>query len=421
MRRLTVKNFSVIKDATLDFRGINVIIGPQASGKSLLCKLASFCLDIASNAIDAISDDVPLKSFKEQAKENFNRWFPVNAWGKEKFEIIFESGPYSVSITRTSYKGSKGDKIRLTVCPPFCGVYEEALREVRSLIERAKSKQGREDDDFRPWQVRELASKRITAMFGESEPLFQTYIPAGRAFFTTYGKAIALFESGSLDPVTSNFGKMVEWIFNENYYVPDRNKNALRLFDEIQYRILKGRLHSKRDTLSFETEDGRTLSLAHLSSGTQEALPLLRSLRTTLVGGPNRTVFAEEPEVHLFPNAQLEIVKLFCWLANMHRQKSCWVLTTHSPYILTAFNDLIKAGQVAKARPKKTAEIEKIVSRDYWVKEGDFAAFAFDGRDGILKPILDPETALIDGGILDSISATIGAQFEQMLEIQYES
>ena len=42
MRKLTVKNFSVIKDATLEFGKITVLIGPQASGKSLLCKLTYF-------------------------------------------------------------------------------------------------------------------------------------------------------------------------------------------------------------------------------------------------------------------------------------------------------------------------------------------------------------------------------------------
>jgi predicted ATPase len=42
MRKLTVKNFSVIKEAELEFGKITVLIGPQSSGKSLLCKLAFF-------------------------------------------------------------------------------------------------------------------------------------------------------------------------------------------------------------------------------------------------------------------------------------------------------------------------------------------------------------------------------------------
>jgi len=35
MRKLTVKNFSVIKEAELEFGKITVLIGPQSSGKSL--------------------------------------------------------------------------------------------------------------------------------------------------------------------------------------------------------------------------------------------------------------------------------------------------------------------------------------------------------------------------------------------------
>jgi predicted ATPase len=42
VRKLTVNNFSVIKHAELEFGKITVLIGPQASGKSLLCKLAYF-------------------------------------------------------------------------------------------------------------------------------------------------------------------------------------------------------------------------------------------------------------------------------------------------------------------------------------------------------------------------------------------
>ena len=51
MRKLTVRNFSVIKEAELEFGKITVLMGPQASGKSLLCKLVYFLskeiLDIA--------------------------------------------------------------------------------------------------------------------------------------------------------------------------------------------------------------------------------------------------------------------------------------------------------------------------------------------------------------------------------------
>jgi predicted ATPase len=54
MRKLTVKNFSVIKDAELEFGKITVLIGPQSSGKSLLCKLAYFFGQIVPEAVNGL-------------------------------------------------------------------------------------------------------------------------------------------------------------------------------------------------------------------------------------------------------------------------------------------------------------------------------------------------------------------------------
>ena len=43
MQKLTIKNFGPIKSASLDFKRVNVLIGPQSSGKSTILKIASFC------------------------------------------------------------------------------------------------------------------------------------------------------------------------------------------------------------------------------------------------------------------------------------------------------------------------------------------------------------------------------------------
>ncbi len=190
----------------------------------------------------------------------------------------------------------------------------------------------------------------------------------------------------------------------------------------------------------FLASDGRKLPLEVLSTGTQEMMPLFNILEQLMyfrehgveaaraVYDPPRPerpassrpfLYLEEPEANIFPKTQYDLVKLFAWLANDEILDFSWAITTHSPYILTAFNDLIKAGQAAKACPEKTAEIEKIVPKQYWIKEDDFAAYAFDGKDGILHPIMDKETGLINGDVLDDISETISGEFGQLLDIQY--
>ena len=130
-------------------------------------------------------------------------------------------------------------------------------------------------------------------------------------------------------------------------------------------------------------------------------------------------IYLEEPEANVFPETQYQLVRLFARLSHEPILDFSWVITTHSPYILTAFNDLIKAGYIAAERPDKASEIEKIIPRQYWIKPGDFAAYAFDGKDGILRPIMDEETKLINGDVLDDISETISGEFGQLLEIQY--
>jgi len=51
MTQLTIRNIGPIKDICLDIRKINVIIGPQSSGKSTIAKIISFCLWVEKDII----------------------------------------------------------------------------------------------------------------------------------------------------------------------------------------------------------------------------------------------------------------------------------------------------------------------------------------------------------------------------------
>jgi hypothetical protein len=232
-------------------------------------------------------------------------------------------------------------------------------------------------------------------------------------------KAYRLLENQP-DPIASRFAVLYSYSINQ-----DIPKPRLRDF-------LKGELKRGEDSRLFAFDDGRILPLSHLSSGSKELLPLLSVLATyehqrpatVSAGYPTDLFFydeffVEEPEANIFPESQYNLVRYFAELANSDQLRPHFTITTHSPYILTAFNDLIKAGQIAAERPDKASEIEKIIPRQYWIKPGDFAAYAFDGKDGVLHPIMDPETKMINGDILDDISETISGEFGQLLEIQY--
>jgi hypothetical protein len=252
----------------------------------------------------------------------------------------------------------------------------------------------------------------------------QTFIPAGRSFFTSVGKAIVAFaESGALDPLTLRFGSQMRW----NDILPSRRMSILRdrgvqdilpaLVRESS-NLLDGSVMFKRDKPYFASKDGRRLPLSWLSSGQQELLPLLTTLRQRAIYTGPQTLYIEEPEAHIFPSAQKQLISLLARISYHPRMLTSMVLTTHSPYILSSFNNLIYAGQLASQKPDLKDEVAKIVPEHFWIENGSFRAYCI--HDGVLKPILS-ESGLIDGEYLDSVSSVIGNEFDSLLRLEYEN
>jgi hypothetical protein len=125
----------------------------------------------------------------------------------------------------------------------------------------------------------------------------------------------------------------------------------------------------------------------------------------------------EEPESSVFPQTQYELVQEFAALVNNTDFIPHFTITTHSPYILTAFNNLIMAGQLAKEKPELKEDISRIVPEKFWIEDGSFKAYSI--HDGKLNSILS-ESGLIDGEYLDSVSDTIEHEFDSLLRLEYD-
>jgi hypothetical protein len=430
MRKLTVKNFSVIKDAELKFGKITVLIGPQSSGKSLLCKLAYFLGgEIIGIAVESLLNNEPWSDFLQTVVREFETRFSTTGWLTTDFKASFSSQHYSVELRGV------GDPQNPKIEFNFIDEFQKLFVMIRNNLENQPSNPGISRNELRQdlWV-------RLSLMINTKRAQANVYIPSGRALYTGQAISISALQNPDLDQITRRFAGQIAW--DTKRWKPGLLTTGRNVIQEIEQdisRISGGGVTVIDGKPQFLSPDGRSLPLSLLSSGTQELIPMFNVLgylafhQEHFYAGAGLTktspltdtsdysplVYLEEPEAHVFPKTQNELVKLFTLLANDPILAFDWVITTHSPYILTAFNDLIKAGQVAKARPEKTAEIEKIVPRQYWIKEGDFTAYAFDGKDRILHPIMDDETGMINGDILDDISSNIADEFGQLLEIQY--
>jgi hypothetical protein len=94
-------------------------------------------------------------------------------------------------------------------------------------------------------------------------------------------------------------------------------------------------------------------------------------------------------------------------------------LTTHSPYILTSFNNLIEAGIVrdkAKGDAEKLKKLYEIVPKEQILNPKDVTAWTL--HDGIAENIMDKETGLINGDEIDDVSDETAEQFGKLLDLE---
>ena len=416
MRRLSIKNFSCIKDASIDFGRLTVLIGPQASGKSVICKLGYFFVDILSDQNKFIFRNLNMDSFKDHIKTKFCEWFPPSAWGDGKFQIEFVAGDFKISLVRTSYRAKVRDLFRIKLSEEFEKNFAEMRTHAAKILSQKKIKM---DYIFEgEWAVSDVVSKSTSSLLGKDYLASQMFIPAGRSFFTSIGKAIAAFEQGRvLDPLIVRFGRIFTSHKDAPLFYRNEEQRALsNSISEALAEILGGTLNLTGDQEVVECADGRKIPLSALSSGQQEILPLVAVLPHMAYRGTRQCVYIEEPEAHLFPSAQSKLVELFSKFINISGTGADLVITTHSPYVLVKINNLIKAGQLGRlGNGRNKLKVDEVISRSAWIGHKYVKAYAI--RDGILEDIVDAD-GFIDADYLDEISGELSKEFLKLLAIE---
>jgi ABC-type lipoprotein export system ATPase subunit len=431
VRKLTVKNFSVIKVAELEFGKITVLIGPQSSGKSLLCKLAYFLSKQAiDHALTAILSNDTFEEFKRTLLSEFTKRFPINTWQHADTNAVFESASYWAQITGTG--GEDRFDLRIEFSDDFESLFSTLIDQVQNAPDSGA--------DSRKYIVEQVEA-RLNLLLTETFVHRALYIPGGRSFFANQSLGFNALKNPDIDPLIRDFSLEVSWgdSWKPN---PIVGEAALQIFDQIRREmnsIAGGYIEGRNASARFRREsDGRSIPLPLLSSGTQELLPLLNVLGQLAAGQRDRIIFPrpnnlpvmpreiilskgliylEEPEANVFPDTQNKLVRLFAWLSHEPTLDFSWVITTHSPYILTAFNNLIEAGQAASNNPMLHDAVAEIIPERYWIKSGDFKAYAIE--DGKLKSILN-ESGFIEGNYLDQVSEVIGNEFDELLRLEYD-
>ncbi len=389
MKQIEIENFVTIKEAIYEPKKFNVVIGPQATGKSLLVKLDHFFSSFLFNlsGIYTIQNTHELKTNESIIKDYFYGYFNKEILSNYDFKIVFKSDNLELKIFQNR------DNLEI--------VYNKDLKK---LINEIK------DESIKYRDNRDAYIKNINSYFTKNNPIndiFQNsyFIPAGRTYFATLKESIfSLLQTGyKVDSLLLVFGGIYEnSINNLNNYSNNKILNKTS-------KILRGDIVYKKENKSVGIQNSNIFTpMKYLSSGQQEVLPLIVVLLYLEILEAN--LFIEEPEAHLYPLSQKELVELIAYIYNSGSKVN---ITTHSPYIITAINNLLLLDEKRDKIGRNSPFYEML---DYKISASDISAYTIE--DGILKDIYDKESNLIDAYSIDSVSEELSQEFNELLELE---
>ncbi|MDB9438292.1 AAA family ATPase [Dolichospermum lemmermannii CS-548] len=425
MQRISIENFGPVKKFEADITDVMLLIGPQASGKSTISKT----IFIFKSLKDQILNYIYANSIENLSLLLNN----ITSILLPYFGIKLDR---EVSSVKYQYSKEKYIKISGSIYKRNIEISENLEKELDSLIIEISNYKIISQEQHNPFksleELRELESNRrlqfnyfksrIDKIFEETHS--SVFIPAGRSLMSTLTDQLQEIKNpDTLDYFTKSFVERINLL--KTYFTNDlntliQNKDvALNLADDLSRllkKILKGeyRFNADIDKERIYLKNNQYVKLQYASSGQQESVWILLLIFRYILDETSVFMVFEEPEAHLYPETQSDVVELIGLLANVYNNQI--IITTHSPYILSAFNNLLYAYQVGKNKIGDEREaVESIVNSKSWIDPNRISAY-FISENGY-ESIIDEELKLIQAEKIDSASSIINNKFNDLFNL----
>ncbi|WP_319778860.1 AAA family ATPase [Maridesulfovibrio sp.] len=387
--KLLIENFYNIKHAELEFKKFNILIGPQAAGKSLIAKVLYFLFEATSF--------YNLSSVNELARETVNQ--KLNSIFTSIFEQSSLDNDFKIKLDFGKLIHITCDRNGITTSENYIDASQSFIPELKQAIKAIHNA---------PEEHIEAYIHLLIESSTDIKNAFGIFIPASRSLVNIVEQNLFWMPSNAIDYFLNRFGRLY---FNQIKKCTEETNFKCKDLET----IIKGSIE-RSNTQYLVNENGRKTKLANTSSGQQSTIPVIIALEL-LKSNKTPYTFIEEPEAHIFPEAQYLLTR---YISEIHNQTNTNItLTTHSPYILTAVNNLIYAGTVGKQSEEKAAKVKEIIPESEWLNSEDVAAYMVEA-DGTIRSIMDEETGLIDADSIDDVSDVIGSEFNKILDIEFE-
>lgn len=430
MTQIEIHNFGPIKDAKIDIKPMLVLIGPQASGKSTVAKLIYFFETLPEELFAEYSQSEETHINIEPYLANIIKNKFLKTFGlKKKFKIVYTffgnnfvqisetRGNLTIKFSDSFFEERKHGTILTTYKINLLNINQKDLTSVleqqkilNKIYQETKKIFGNKHED----SLFVIAGRNATVGFSHSfedafkQNLFQRNLLNGQ----TSDEILMLSFMKCVSQMKDVFIK-----YNGFEGILSTINNNIKPFLESANKLIYNILHGKyliNNNGEFIVQDNVAVPLNEASSGQQEAIRILQDAFLGIYQGNNLFRIVEEPEAHLFPEAQKATIELLT-LALNNKNDNNLIITTHSPYTLTVINNLIYAAKVGKDKPEK---VKEIVPEALWLPTERVAAYFL--KDGAAASIIDDELGEIDPKLIDLVSREINKKYGQITDIEYE-
>lgn len=328
MKRLIIKNLGPVTSIDIELNKVNLIIGPQSSGKSTVNKVACFCSWLEKTI--SLRQEAGFVKEEGVFATNLIEFHKLEGFTGEQTYIAYESEVMSFSFAgqeadfgfqwknRWAYKRQKTAYIpaerNIVAAIPNWFDIKMTYNSIRSFMSAWEEARNCFPTD-----------KKIKILNLGVDYYYDT--PKKKDLVTISKDKTLNFTntSSGLQSLIPLF-IVLQYITNEMFFQEEEDTVA----NQTQLKDLKRRLFQELDPKKAEA-----------------AYPLYTDIQST-------NIYMEEPEENLFATTQRDLIYKLIQIITMDRDHHLFI-TTHSPYILYALNNCMAAYSVKDKIPGELA------------------------------------------------------------------
>ncbi|MDE5758962.1 MAG: ATP-binding protein, partial [Allobaculum sp.] len=380
-------------------------------------------------------------SFIKSITHKFLEYFGVIENFHDTFEVKFYT-----SVERNYYiLLRKGDKKKLNInfSKNYWVIFEDKAK--RLLSELKQSNRQKTSNYLLQTRIRHMVVNKISEFANDlfCDDKETIFFPSGRCLITMMNNQLSeiLQRSYILPQSDSNvFSNIVRrsidltlireyvgYMYSIKSRMSSFGPEELPLiFRHHISKILKGQYVNEDGKERIYYDDKHFIPLNLASSGQQDVINILLDAIDIYRGNLLANRIIEEPETHLFPNAQRFLVEILVALSNFC--KCSYVITTHSPFVLASFNNILYYNKVSKTK-KEGKYTEYFGAKDFAdelekafnLGVTEFKAYNLRmDHETYCTPMLDNVTGLIGANVLDESTESIYDIFSRIYDFSFE-